>query len=133
MQTKRIRAAVVIAGSFLLSAASLIAREKTAQEKTAQEKTAQEKTVPPEAKEPARPRAEYSGMYGFLREGEFVQVTVEDEGRVTGFVSRYGDLDSDRGAFLDQFFKSGKLNGSELSFTTEVAHGTQDDFKGKIE
>jgi len=38
---------------------------------------------------------QYSGMYSFLKEGEFVQVTVEDDGRVTGFISRYGDGDSD--------------------------------------
>src|SRR5690349_16137163 len=42
----------------------------------------------------------YSGMYTFLKEGEFVQVTVEDQGHVTGFVSRFGDGESDKGAFL---------------------------------
>jgi hypothetical protein len=63
-----------------------------------------------------------SGMYTFLREGEFVQVTVEDAGHVTGFVSRYGDSDSDRGVFLNQFFKTGKLEGSTLTFTTETVH-----------
>ncbi len=56
---------------------------------------------------PAASGADYSGMYSFLRDGEFVQVTVEDQGRVTGFVSRYGDSESDRGVFLDHFFKSG--------------------------
>ncbi len=60
-------------------------------------------TSPP----PAKSAPDYSGMYTFLREGEFVQVTIEDAGRVTGFVSRYGDLESDRGAFLDHFFKQG--------------------------
>ncbi len=75
----------------------------------------------------------YSGMYTFRKEGEFVQVTVEDEGRVTGFVSRYGDGESDKGAFLDQFFKSGKLDGNKLSFTTEIVHGVSFDFKGTIE
>src|SRR5205807_2015987 len=35
-----------------------------------------------------------SGMYTFLREGEFVEVDVEPDGRVTGFISRYGDGDS---------------------------------------
>ena len=30
----------------------------------------------------------YSGMYSFLKDGEFVQITVEDGGRVTGFISR---------------------------------------------
>jgi hypothetical protein len=75
----------------------------------------------------------YSGMYSFLRDGEFVQLTVEDEGRVTGFISRYGDSESDRGAFLDQFFKEGKLNGNKLSFTSETVHGVWYDFKGTIE
>lgn len=75
----------------------------------------------------------YSGMYTFLKEGEFVQVTVEDTGHVTGFVSRFGDGESDNGAFLDQFFKSGKLEGNQLSFATEVVHGVSFDFKGMVE
>ncbi len=75
----------------------------------------------------------YSGLYTFLKEGEFLQVTVEDEGRVTGFISRFGDGDSDKGAFLDQFFKTGKLEGNKLSFTTELVHGVGFDFKGSVE
>jgi len=75
----------------------------------------------------------YSGMYTFTKEGEFVQLTVEDNGSVTGFVSRYGDGESDKGAFLDQFFKSAKLNGNKLTFTTEVVHGVSFDFRGRIE
>jgi hypothetical protein len=71
-------------------------------------------------------------MYSFLREGEFVQVTVEDAGRVTGFVSRYGDLESDRGVALDHFFKSGRLDGNQLTFATEVVHGISFDFQGTI-
>lgn len=83
--------------------------------------------------EQARAAEDYSGMYSFLREGEFVQVTVEDQGKVTGFVSRYGDLDSDRGAFLDQFFKTGKLDGNKLNFTTETVHGVWFEFKGTVD
>lgn len=75
----------------------------------------------------------YSGMYAFLKEGEFLQLTVEDDGSVIGFVSRFGDGESDKGAFLDQFFKSGKLDGNKLSFTTEVVHGVWFGFKGTIE
>jgi hypothetical protein len=123
MQTKKIWGLAALAAIFVFLGASV----------RAQEKTAPEKTAPPEAKDPARPGAEYSGMYGFLKEGEFVQVTVEDGGRVTGFVSRYGDLDSDKGAFLDQFFKTGKLSGNALTFTTEVVHGTSYEFKGTID
>jgi hypothetical protein len=88
---------------------------------------------PPQNSTPVQPAADYSGMYSFLREGEFVQITIEDGGRVTGFVSRYGDTDSDRGAFLDQFFKQAKLDGTKLSFTTDIVHGVWYEFKGMIE
>jgi hypothetical protein len=81
----------------------------------------------------ATPAEDYSGMYSFLQEGEFVQITVEDAGRVTGFVSRYGDSESDRGAFLDQFFKEGQLDGTKLTFTTETVHGVWYEFKGTVE
>jgi hypothetical protein len=75
----------------------------------------------------------YSGMYTFLQDGEFVQITVEDAGRVTGFVSRYGDGESDRGVFLDQFFKQGSLDGQKLSFTTKTVHRVWFEFKGLAE
>lgn len=87
----------------------------------------------PDQAPPPLPGFEYSGMYSFLRDGEFVQVTVEGQGRVTGFVSRYGDLESDRGAFLDHFFKQGKLDGNKLTFTTETVHGIWFEFHGKVE
>ena len=86
-----------------------------------------------QAPSPPTAGAEYSGMYSFLRDGEFVQVTVEDHGRVTGFVSRYGDSESDRGAFLDHFFKSGKLEGNQLTFTTQTVHGVSFEFRGTVE
>jgi hypothetical protein len=74
-----------------------------------------------------------SGMYSFLREGEFVQVTVEDAGHVTGFVSRYGDSEGDRGVFLNQFFKTGKLDGAELTFTTETVHLVWFELQARVE
>ena len=82
---------------------------------------------------PAARGTDYSGMYGFLRAGEFVQITVEDQGRVTGFVSRYGESESDRGDFLDHFFKSGTLDGNQLTFTTDVVHGVSFEFRGSVE
>ena len=84
------------------------------------------------AADPKEQRA-YSGMYSFLKDGEFVQLTVEDGGGITGYVSRYGNGDSDKGAFLDQFFKTGKLDGNKLTFTTEVVHGVAFDFQGTVE
>ena len=82
---------------------------------------------------PSLPGAEYSGMYNFLRDGEFVQITVEDEGNVTGFISRYGDSESDRGAFLDHFFKQGKLIANKLTFSTQTVHGIWFEFHGTVE
>jgi hypothetical protein len=85
------------------------------------------------AEKDAQSGHEYSGMYAFLKEGEFVQVTVEDDGNVTGFVSRYGDGENDKGTFLDQFFKSGKIDGNKLIFATKIVHGVSFDFKGSVE
>jgi len=75
---------------------------------------------------------DYSGMYSFLKDGEFVQITIEDKGAVSGFVSRFGDSESDRGVFLNQFLKSGKSDGTKLSFTTENVHGVWFAFEGSF-
>ena len=101
---------------------------------------AQEKSPPAkdarQSDKPAPPATQsaddISGMYTFLRDGEFVQVDVED-GVVSGFVSRYGDTDSDRGAFLDHMFKSGSLEGNKLRFQTRVVHGVWYEFSGTVE
>jgi hypothetical protein len=74
-----------------------------------------------------------SGMYKFLEEGEFVQVTRESDGSVTGFVSHFGDLPSDKGAFLDYFFKTASLQGSALEFTTQTVHGIAYTFRGNVD
>lgn len=81
---------------------------------------------------PAAPGAEYSGMYSFLRDGEFVQLTVEDQGHVIGFVSRYADPEG-AGGFVEHFFKSGKLEGHHLAFITETVQGASFEFRGTIE
>jgi hypothetical protein len=73
-----------------------------------------------------------SGMYTFLRDGEFVQITVQD-GIVSGFVSRYGETDSDKDAFLDQFFDKAALKDNRLTFTTRKIHGVWFDFDGTVE
>ena len=77
-------------------------------------------------------KEEISGMYTFLKEGEFVQVDV-DGTRVTGFVSRYGDLDSDKGAFLDHLFKEGEIKGDSVHFVTKSVHGIWFEFQGTVE
>jgi hypothetical protein len=78
-------------------------------------------------------RRSYSGMYTFLKEGEFLQVSVGDDDRVSGFVSRYEDEDQEKGTFVDQFFKSAKLDGNRLTFTTKTVQGVWFDFRGTVE
>jgi hypothetical protein len=80
---------------------------------------------------PAPATDDYSGMYTFLREGEFIQVTIE-EGKVSGFISRFGDSDTDKNEFLDQFFESGKLDSSHMTFTTKNVHGAWFTFDGTL-
>jgi hypothetical protein len=89
--------------------------------------------TPAPAAPATKPAEDYSGMYSFLQDGEFVQLTIEDASRVTGFISRYGDLESDHGQFLDHFFKPGTLEGKKLNFMTETVHGVWYEFKGTIE
>ena len=72
-------------------------------------------------------------MYSFVRDGEFVQITIEDQGTVNGFISRFGDTESDKGTFLDQFFKSGKMVGNKVSFTTDKVHGIWYKFDGAFD
>ena len=78
------------------------------------------------------PAEDISGMYSFLKEGEFLQINLEKSG-VSGYISRMGETESDRGVFLDQFFEKAQIQGHELSFTTKPLHSVWYEFKGKFE
>jgi hypothetical protein len=75
--------------------------------------------------------ADISGMYSFLKEGEFLQLTVED-GRLSGYLSRLGDAESDKGQIIDQFFDKTSLTGDHLAFNTKTVHGVWYEFTGVI-
>jgi len=122
----------ILVCSVILAAIAVIPYTSGAQQSAQESTTPKAKELPPSAQD-AKPGRQFSGMYSFLKDGEFVQITVEDGGRVTGFVSRYGDGESDKGAFLDQYFRSGKLDGNKLIFTTETVHAVWFDFKGTVE
>ena len=74
-----------------------------------------------------------SGMYTFLKEGEFVEVDLEEKVHISGFVSRYGDSDSDRGAFLDHMIDKGEFDRPNMHWITKPIHGVWFEFKGRIE
>ena len=86
----------------------------------------QSTTLPPTAVSP-----DLSGMFTFLREGEFVQLTVED-GQLSGFVSRFGDTESDKGEFIDQFFDKASLQADHLNFKTKTVHAVWYEFDGTL-
>ena len=75
--------------------------------------------------------SDLSGMFTFLREGEFVQLTVED-GQLSGFVSRFGDSDTDKGEFIDQFFDKASIQGEHLTFKTKTVHAVWYEFDGTL-
>ena len=80
--------------------------------------------------------AEIAGLYSFLRDGEFVQLTIEDDDTVNGFVSRYADPKEDKGAFLDHFFKTASVKNSMvgwmLKFQTKTVQGVWFEFEGLV-
>src|SRR5580698_5232772 len=86
--------------------------------------------VPPSSAKDSNDGKQYSGMYTFLKEGEYLQITVEDAGQVTGFISRYDEGGSEKGTFIDQFFKAGKLDDNKLSFTTKPSNDLWFEFNG---
>jgi hypothetical protein len=73
-----------------------------------------------------------TGMYSFVREGEFVQIEVNNE-KVTGLVSRFKAEDAEKAEFVDQFFDEAKLDGASLSFRTKPADGVWYEFSGLVE
>jgi hypothetical protein len=78
----------------------------------------------------APPADDYSGMYTFLQEGEFVQINVEEGNRLTGFISRYSD--GEKALFVDHFFEKTELRDHNIRFATRKVHGVWFEFKGTI-
>jgi len=88
--------------------------------------------APAQKDAPSHPAEDISAMYNFLNEGEFLQINVEDDA-VTGYISRMGSLESDRGDFFDQFFDKASIQGHDVTFVTKVLHGVWYEFKGRFD
>lgn len=111
--------------------------------KAAQKPSDQKDSKPPAPAPPApapNPADEFTGMYSFVNEGDYVQLAVETENplpndggyRVSGYVSRLGDDSTDKGMVLDHLITGGTLKGEEMEFTTRTIHGVSFAFKGKV-
>jgi len=78
------------------------------------------------------PGTDPAGLYSFLKEGESLQLTLED-GQLTGYITRFGESDSDKGQLIDQFLSKGSLQDNHLTFATKTVHGVWYEFDGTIE
>lgn len=85
----------------------------------------------PAATAPAATVGDFSGTYTFLRDGEDLQINVQD-GKLDGFISRFEESDPDKILLLQHLFKKASLTADEVSFTTETIHGVWFEFKGKV-
>ncbi len=74
-----------------------------------------------------------TGLYSFVKSGDTLQVNVQPDGSVSGYVSRVADGDSDRGQMLDMLFAKASLKNGHLEFVTKKVHGTWFEFKGRAE
>ena len=74
---------------------------------------------------------DFSGTYTFLRDDDDLQINVQN-GRLDGYVTRYGETESDKAVQLQHLIEKSSLTGDELSFTTSKIHGVWFEFKGKV-
>lgn len=77
-------------------------------------------------------REDISGMYSFLRDGESIQLNVQD-GKLSGWVTSFGFLESDRDTLVDRFFQKASLKDDQVYFITKPIHGCWVEFSGHVE
>lgn len=80
---------------------------------------------------PSTAIGDFSGTYTFLREGEDLQINVQD-GKLDGFASRYGDSETDKSVLLQHLIEKSSVSGDAVRFTTSKIHGVWFEFQGKV-
>jgi hypothetical protein len=73
---------------------------------------------------------EASGPYSLGSTGQ-IDVELQPD-RLSGFITRLGDRESDEGTPLTFFFATSRLVGQRLAFTTRQVHGVWFSFEGTI-
>jgi hypothetical protein len=71
-----------------------------------------------------------SGAYALGSTGA-ISVELQPD-RLSGFISRLGDRESDEGTPLTFFFATSRLSGQQISFITRQVHGVWWSFEGTI-
>jgi hypothetical protein len=71
------------------------------------------------------------GAYEFDHAGESIELDL-DRNRLSGYISRLGDAETDNNTPLTFFFDQSAIDGDEISFQTRVLHGIWYSFRGTI-
>lgn len=72
-----------------------------------------------------------SGAYEFDHLNESIEVDV-DRNKLSGYISRLGDSETDTNTPLTYFFDHASVQGTVLQFQTRVLHGVWYSFRGTI-
>jgi len=88
---------------------------------SAAENSAQQSTLPEDV----------SGPYNFDRINESIEIDILHN-KLSGYISRLGDAETDSSTPLAFFFDQSSMDGSEIRFQTRVVHGIWYSFQGTI-
>lgn len=72
-----------------------------------------------------------SGAYGFDHLNESIELEIQRK-KISGYITRLGDAETDRNTPLTFFFDHASVQGSQLQFQTRVVHGIWYSFRGTI-
>jgi hypothetical protein len=73
-----------------------------------------------------------SGEYLLGEPGEVIEIILERQGHLTGYISVFGNHDSDRGTPLTFLFHHTSVSGEQIRFETVTVHGVWYGFAGSI-
>jgi hypothetical protein len=76
--------------------------------------------------------ADASGAYEFDHRNESIELDIDDRNRLSGYISRLGDSETDDNTPLTFFFDRTSVDGSRIQFQTRVVHGVWYSFRGTI-
>lgn len=83
------------------------------------------------ARQPSTLPRDVSGSYHFDRDNESIEIDIV-RNRLSGYISRLGDAETDTNTPLTYFFDQTSINGGEITFQTRVLHGSWYSFRGTI-
>lgn len=84
-----------------------------------------------EKTQPSTLPRDVSGPYDFDHLNESIEIDI-DHNKLSGYISRLGDAETDSNTPLTFFFDETSVDGSQFDFQTKVVHGVWYSFHGTI-